>query len=162
MLCTPWRVIAPVDAAVVVRLPLVPGGTVAAPLAATIAREQQRVVEEAATKQSTDLPVRADEVDGLPQWQRAVIEEALERIVAGRGQPSLYTAETRSQWIYRSLYIPRLELGNWKTVRMYGGPIIPTTVWAILTPTSSTSTSKIGDPHWSRRFSHSSLGRLPP
>jgi hypothetical protein len=50
VLCTPWRIIAAAEAAVVVGLPLVPGGAVAAALAATIAREQQRVVEEAATK----------------------------------------------------------------------------------------------------------------
>jgi hypothetical protein len=84
-LCGPWRTIAPANAAVVVGLPLVPGGAVAAALAATVAREQQRVVEEAATRQSVDLLVRAGEVQDLPEWQKAIIEEALERIVAGRG-----------------------------------------------------------------------------
>jgi hypothetical protein len=41
VLCTPWRVIAPANAAVVVGLPLVRGGAFAATLAATLARDSR-------------------------------------------------------------------------------------------------------------------------
>lgn len=84
-LCASWRPIAPANAAIVLGLPLVAGGAVPAALAATVARQQQRVREEAATRQSVDLLVRASEVVDLPEWQRVVIQEAVQSIL-GRGR----------------------------------------------------------------------------
>ncbi|KAH0285086.1 hypothetical protein M436DRAFT_86023 [Aureobasidium namibiae CBS 147.97] len=84
-LCASWRTNAPAHAAIVVGLPLVAGGAVPAALAATVAREQQRVREEAATGQSVDLLVRASEVVDLPEWQRVIIQEAVQSIL-GRGR----------------------------------------------------------------------------
>lgn len=62
---------------------MVAGGAVAAALAATVAREEQRAREEEATQQSTQLLVQAADVEDLPGWQKAIINEALERIVGG-------------------------------------------------------------------------------
>ncbi|KAG9739664.1 hypothetical protein KCU73_g9418, partial [Aureobasidium melanogenum] len=76
-----WRQRAPANAAINVGLPLVAGGAVAAALAATVAREEQRAREAEATLQSAQLLVRAANVEDLPEWQKAIINEALERIV---------------------------------------------------------------------------------
>jgi len=81
-LCASWRPNAPANAAIVIDLPLVPGGAVPAALAATVAREQQRVREEVAARQSVDLLARASEVVDLPEWQRVVIQEAVQSILA--------------------------------------------------------------------------------
>lgn len=80
-----WRNRAPANAVINVGLPLVAGGAVAAALAATVAREEQKVREGEATQQSVGLLVRAAEVQNLPEWQRVIINEALERIVGGAG-----------------------------------------------------------------------------
>lgn len=82
-LCRGWRQRAPPNAAINVGLPLVAGGAVAAALAATVAREENRAKEEEATQQSAQLLVQAAEVEDLPEWQKAIINEALERIVGG-------------------------------------------------------------------------------
>ncbi|KAH0339537.1 hypothetical protein KCU81_g7195, partial [Aureobasidium melanogenum] len=82
-LCRGWRQRAPPNAAINVGLPLVAGGAVAAALVATVARKEQRAREEEATQQSTQLLVQAADVEDLPEWQKAIINEALERIVGG-------------------------------------------------------------------------------
>lgn len=80
-----WRHRAPANVAINVGLPLVAGGAVAAALAATVAREEQKVREEETTQQSVGLLVRAGEVENLPEWQQAIINEDLERIVGEAG-----------------------------------------------------------------------------
>ncbi|KAI4716841.1 hypothetical protein E4T48_06977 [Aureobasidium sp. EXF-10727] len=80
-----WRHRASALAAVNVGLPLVPGGAVAAALAATVTREVQRAREQAAQTECVGLLVRAAEVEELPEWQKQIAQEALERIVGGAG-----------------------------------------------------------------------------
>lgn len=79
VLCSEWRHRAPANAFIIVGLPATPGGVVSAAPAA--AREEQRVKEEDATLQSVELLGHAAEVEGLPEWQKVIINEALQRIV---------------------------------------------------------------------------------
>lgn len=81
-MCAFWRRIASNDASIILGLPLVAGGAVSAALAATIAREQQRVREEVATGQSIDFLVGVSAVVDLPEWQRIVIQQAVQSILA--------------------------------------------------------------------------------
>ncbi|KAH0394242.1 hypothetical protein KCU89_g11569, partial [Aureobasidium melanogenum] len=101
-----WRQRAPANAAINVGLPLVAGGAVAAALAATVAREEQRAREAEATLQSAQLLVRAADVEDLPEWQKATINEALERIFA-----ALITTLNRplKKTIKKVAFMPTLE-----------------------------------------------------
>jgi hypothetical protein len=79
-----WRDVAPANAAVLLGLVPVPGGAVPAALATTIARQEQKRREDEATQEADDLLVRASQVENLPEWQRVMIEDAIN--VLRRGQ----------------------------------------------------------------------------
>jgi hypothetical protein len=79
-----WRDVAPANAAIIVGLAAVPGGAVPAALAATVARQEQKRREEEATQEADDLLVRASQVGNLPEWQRVMIEDAINVLRRGR------------------------------------------------------------------------------